>query len=480
MTDRSLAIRALALYGPAMLVALPWALKSPRPRRAAAALLASAWNVPALLLVNVLAPQLGWWTFAPSPAAIATVPVDLLLGWILLWGAAPALLLPRLHLAAVIALLVALDLALMPLCAPVVLLGDRWLIGEAVALLIALVPAQLLARWTADDRNVEWRAALQAVAFAGIMLWLLPAVIVEQGLASWTSLGREWNRLGGVPLQLALVPVLMGLSAVQEFATRGRGTPIPFDAPRRLVTSGPYAYVANPMQLSLALVLVAWGALLHSGWIAFAGVMAVVYGVGLAEPDERTDLDKRFGEPWRAYRRGVRAWRVRWRPYHASLDSGGDAAPARLYVAETCGRCSEVARWFAARRPRGLEIVAAESHPSGNLTRITYDPGDGGREERGVAAVARALEHIHIGWALAGWLMRLPGLRWVLQAAHRRERRRAACSPSGRGLRSPWQTYFAASTALRRSYRRRSAAMSASYSRLPASRFTIGSLSSSS
>ncbi|HEU4994412.1 MAG TPA: hypothetical protein VFT29_06310, partial [Gemmatimonadaceae bacterium] len=108
----------------------------------------------------------------------------------------------------------------------------------------------------------------------------------------------------------------------------------------------------------------------------------------------------------------VRAWRVRWRPYHASVDG---AAPALLYVAESCGTCSEVARWFAARHPRGLEIVAAELHPSGSLTRITYDPGDGGPPERGVAAVARALEHIHVAWAIAGWLMRLPGLRAVLQ-----------------------------------------------------------------
>jgi len=26
------------------------------------------------------------------------------------------------------------------------------------------------------------------------------------------------------------------------------------------------------------------------------------------------------------------------------------------------------------------------------------------------------MEHIHLGWALAGWLTRLPGLRFVIQA----------------------------------------------------------------
>jgi hypothetical protein len=40
--------------------------------------------------------------------------------------------------------------------------------------------------------------------------------------------------------------------------------------------------------------------------------------------------------------------------------------------------------------------------------RITYDPGDGSGDEVGVAAIARALEHIHLGWACLGWFLRLP------------------------------------------------------------------------
>jgi hypothetical protein len=211
---------------------------------------------------------------------------------------------------------------------------------------------------------------------------------------------------------------LMGLSAVQEFAMRGRGTPIPFDPPRRLVTSGPYAYVANPMQLSMVLVVTAWGLVIGSGWMMLAGPIAFAYSVGLASWDEESDLGRRFGTPWRSYRRYVRAWIPRLRPYHASLDATSDAdvaSPARLYVAASCERCSEVAAWFAERRPRGLEIVPAESHPTRDLERITYDPGDGGREEEGIAAIARALEHVHLGWALLGELVRLPLVRPVLQ-----------------------------------------------------------------
>src|SRR5258708_27078123 len=70
--------------------------------------------------------------------------------------------------------------------------------------------------------------------------------------------------------------------------------------------------------------------------------------------------------------------------------------------------CSEVGLWFARRGARQLVIVAAETHPSGALRRITYDPGDGNRTACGVEAVARALEHIHLGWALIGFALRLP------------------------------------------------------------------------
>ena len=62
-----------------------------------------------------------------------------------------------------------------------------------------------------------------------------------------------------------------------------------------------------------------------------------------------------------------------------------------------------------------LEIVAAELHPSQDLRRITYDPGDGALEEHGIAALARGLEHLHLGWAYLAALIRLPIICPALQ-----------------------------------------------------------------
>jgi hypothetical protein len=138
--------------------------------------------------------------------------------------------------------------------------------------------------------------------------------------------------------------------------------------------------------------------------------MSFIYGLGLASSDEGADLRKRFGEAWVKYREHVHPWRLRLSPWH---DPNRPAA--RLYVAETCGPCAEVRRWFEKRGAVALEIVAAEDHPARDLERITYDPMDGSETEEGVRAIARGLEHIHLGWAFAGACLRLPGIAYVVQ-----------------------------------------------------------------
>jgi len=164
------------------------------------------------------------------------------------------------------------------------------------------------------------------------------------------------------------------------------------------------------MQLSAVVVLFLLGLILQHVWVSAAGVMAHICSVGLAGWDEDEDLRRRFREDWLAYRRGVRRWVPRFRPWHQPA-----RPPARLFVAESCGMCGEVGRWFGRRGPRQLAIVPAETHGSGALTRMTYEPGDGTRALEGVEAVARALEHIHFGWAVLGCVLRFPVIGQLAQ-----------------------------------------------------------------
>jgi hypothetical protein len=148
------------------------------------------------------------------------------------------------------------------------------------------------------------------------------------------------------------------------------------------------------MQISGTLVIMVWGLLLGNLWLIAAGPVIFIYGAGLAHWHENADMQRRFGQAWLAYSRHVPAWRPRWKPWH------DPSAPIpRLYIAEGCGPCSEVRRWFEHR----------------HLSRITYDPGDGTPLEQGIAAVARGLEHIHFAWAFLGALLRLPGVSQFVQ-----------------------------------------------------------------
>ena len=377
----------------------------PGERAVAGAVLASLWNVPALLVLHVAALEFGWWRYDATGGLLLGMPVDLLLAWAWLWGALPAMGCSSWPLGLVLVSAFAGDLLFMPAAAPVVRLGPSWIVGDAIGVLAALLPAMLLARLTARDEHLVARAVLQVIAFAGLLLFVLPAIAVDSSSTAWVNpMHRPAWQLSLI-VQLLAVPALVGLTAVQEFVTRGGGTPVPFDPPRRIVTTGIYAYLRNPMQLSAVVLLILWGAVLGNVWISAAGVMAHLYSVGLAGWDEDTDLRARFGDDWVAYRRGVRRWRPSWRPWYRS-----DGPPSRLWVADGCGMCSDVGRWFARRGARHLAILPAETHPSQALRRITYEPGDGARAAAGVEAVARALEHIHLGWALVGALLRLPGV----------------------------------------------------------------------
>ncbi len=404
--NRATLVRVAALYLPMALTVALWLWRAPQRRARAGALLAGAWSLVALLGLHLAALGSGWWRFEAVGGLLLGLPVDLLLGWALFWGPVAALAFPTFPILGILGVAAALDLALMPAAAPVVVLGRNWLVGEAIGLAVVLVPAQLLARWTQQQRNLSGRVILQVILFSGLVLGVLPAAAIQWSGGSLDALRTRPGWLVSLSIQSLVLVAIPALSAVQEFCQRGLGTPLPYDPPQRLVTTGVYAYLANPMQVSTVLVVSMMGLVLGSPWIAAGGVVALAYGAGLATWHEEAETAARFGPSWADYRSHVRAWLPRWRPWYP--------VDARLYVAQGCGPCSEVGGWLRRLGPTGIDIVAAEDHPARDLRRMTYEANDGSTAE-GVAAFARALEHVHLGWAFVGWTARLPLVRPLLQ-----------------------------------------------------------------
>jgi GrpB-like predicted nucleotidyltransferase (UPF0157 family)/protein-S-isoprenylcysteine O-methyltransferase Ste14 len=131
-----------------------------------------------------------------------------------------------------------------------------------------------------------------------------------------------------------LLPLLPGaalaLWCVRDFLTSGRGTPAPFDPPGKLVISGPYRYVRNPMYIGLLLVLLGESVLMSSlPVLLYALVVWVVAHLFIVFWEEPR-LMKKFGAEYREYLRTVR----RWLPGEPEAGKGSTGGQRLIVVVE--------------------------------------------------------------------------------------------------------------------------------------------------
>jgi protein-S-isoprenylcysteine O-methyltransferase Ste14 len=97
------------------------------------------------------------------------------------------------------------------------------------------------------------------------------------------------------------------------FAIVGRGTPGPWDPPRRFVAAGPYRWVRNPMYIAALLVVVGEAWLFRSlPLLTYAGAAAIIFHLFVIGYEEPT-LGRRFGKTYAEYRRTVPRW-LTWPP----------------------------------------------------------------------------------------------------------------------------------------------------------------------
>jgi protein-S-isoprenylcysteine O-methyltransferase Ste14 len=127
---------------------------------------------------------------------------------------------------------------------------------------------------------------------------------------SWSGIVRPTS-IGAAQVAGAVVGAsgaVLALWCIATFIVIGRGTPAPFDPPRRLVVVGPYRLLRNPMYIGAGLAL-AGAALFYESWAllgycaAFAFVM-YLFVVAYEEPTLRAT----FGAPYVRYCQRVRRW----------------------------------------------------------------------------------------------------------------------------------------------------------------------------
>ena len=170
------------------------------------------------------------------------------------------------------------------------------------------------------------RAALMLLRhlFAILVLPFMMTVLIPHWLVSGYGERALWPNDSTLAVLARIsggIVFLIGLFlfgwCLYLFAARGKGPLAPWDPPRKLVVTGPYRFVRNPM-ISGVLLIIAGEALVHGSrtiglWLLTFFVINQIYFMLSEEPM----LEARFGEDYREYKRNVPRWIPRLLPWKA-------------------------------------------------------------------------------------------------------------------------------------------------------------------
>ena len=154
------------------------------------------------------------------------------------------------------------------------------------------------------------RALIVAPLFVSLWMYFVPR---------WVAGAQAFDNPRPLGWIVVAIGAAIGLPCVWEFAWRGLGTPAPFDPPRRLVISGPYRFVRNPMYVGMGIALLGEAIVYPNLTLVMLGLIVVLWAavtlfiIGYEEPT----LRRMFGNDYEAYCRQVRRWIPRLRPWYS-------------------------------------------------------------------------------------------------------------------------------------------------------------------
>src|SRR2546425_7124410 len=149
------------------------------------------------------------------------------------------------------------------------------------------------------------RALFWTILMPGTVTIYVPYRILSHGEAAPPT---HWGLWQWLALPVAALGAVILLHCIVAFATVGRGTLSPLDAPHHLVVRGLYRYVRNPMYWGVLLILL-------SEALFFASVPLLEYAAGcpllvhlFVVLYEEPHLRRRFGDSYALYCQAVHRW----------------------------------------------------------------------------------------------------------------------------------------------------------------------------
>ncbi len=123
-------------------------------------------------------------------------------------------------------------------------------------------------------------------------------------------------------LGISLAGLVLLVAMVRMFILIGQGTIMPWDPTRHLIISGPYAYMRNPMILSVITIEAGEAIAFLSPILALLAVLFFVINTLYFIFSEEPGLEKRFGVEYLEYKKNVPRWFPRLKPWNPGKIAG--------------------------------------------------------------------------------------------------------------------------------------------------------------
>ena len=162
------------------------------------------------------------------------------------------------------------------------------------------------------DRSLNFRVVKAILALPVTVCVLIPAILLYLSGWQWGD-GCLWRLMVGAICLLA--GLTLAIWTIRLFQNKGKGTLAPWDATRHLITSGPYAYVRNPMITGIFLILTGEACLLGSYAIGIWTVVFLVINLIYFPLSEEPGLRARFGKEYDTYCQNVPRYIPRLTPW---------------------------------------------------------------------------------------------------------------------------------------------------------------------
>lgn len=141
---------------------------------------------------------------------------------------------------------------------------------------------------------------------AGLIPWLITKWRFGEGASTGVSI------VGAIFIALALALLI---ECFVRFATKGEGTPAPLAPTAKLVVSGAYARVRNPMYVAVLGLIFGQALLFASAGLIAHGIVIWLAFLAFVVNFEEPRLRREFPDDYPAYFDNVPRWRPRFNPW---------------------------------------------------------------------------------------------------------------------------------------------------------------------